>query len=317
MSLLPVGTAWPTVLPVGIEWGQLLPVGSGLVFNVMDYGAHRDGATDDAPHVQLALDACYDSGGGVVYMPAGDYLFHTSRGDVEGNAYAVMLPSNVSVQGAGQGVTNVICDVADYVSNFGAYGATNIGVRSLTTKTNEDGIKFVKCTNVDIQYVTAHDCYIGIAAYGGHTVLISHCVADGTGVGSSLGIALGESAATHTSSAVIENCEVSGYMDGIVVTGDAEHDIDGCVVRDSYVSGNSRCGFRASQASNLAMLRCTAGVHNHGEIVIAGVHTATLTDCEAARVLTEANQYSPDAAHWAGDGNFWTYYGDSSDIVED
>jgi hypothetical protein len=43
-------------------------------FNIRDYGARSDGKTDDAPAIQAAIDACAKAGGGVVYVPPGDYL---------------------------------------------------------------------------------------------------------------------------------------------------------------------------------------------------------------------------------------------------
>jgi len=44
------------------------------VYNVKDYGATGDGATDDAPAIQAALDAADAASGGTVYAPDGEYL---------------------------------------------------------------------------------------------------------------------------------------------------------------------------------------------------------------------------------------------------
>lgn len=43
-------------------------------FNVMDYGAVADGATNNAKAIQAAVDACTANGGGRVTLPAGEYL---------------------------------------------------------------------------------------------------------------------------------------------------------------------------------------------------------------------------------------------------
>lgn len=43
-------------------------------FNVKDYGAVGDNATDDTVAIQAALDACFADGGGVVYFPRGTYI---------------------------------------------------------------------------------------------------------------------------------------------------------------------------------------------------------------------------------------------------
>ena len=42
------------------------------VYNVWDYGAHHDGVTNDADHIQCAVDACLSTGGSV-YFPPGTY----------------------------------------------------------------------------------------------------------------------------------------------------------------------------------------------------------------------------------------------------
>ena len=44
------------------------------VFNVKDFGAVADGATNDAPAINKAIDACAKAGGGVVLLPAGNFL---------------------------------------------------------------------------------------------------------------------------------------------------------------------------------------------------------------------------------------------------
>jgi hypothetical protein len=43
-------------------------------FNVKDYGAVGDGAADDTVAIQDAIDAASAAGGGVIYVPPGDYL---------------------------------------------------------------------------------------------------------------------------------------------------------------------------------------------------------------------------------------------------
>lgn len=44
------------------------------VFNVRDYGAKGDNATDDTAAIQAAINACATAGGGNVYFPAGQYV---------------------------------------------------------------------------------------------------------------------------------------------------------------------------------------------------------------------------------------------------
>lgn len=45
------------------------------IFNVKDFGAVGDGENLDTNAIQQAIDACFDAGGGIVRVPAGD--FHT------------------------------------------------------------------------------------------------------------------------------------------------------------------------------------------------------------------------------------------------
>ncbi|MFD8415791.1 glycosyl hydrolase family 28-related protein [Streptomyces sp. NPDC059650] len=49
-------------------------------FDVKAYGAVGDGATDDTPAVQRALDAARTAGGGTVHFPAGTYLVRPAAG---------------------------------------------------------------------------------------------------------------------------------------------------------------------------------------------------------------------------------------------
>ena len=69
--------------------------GSGLPWlNVMDapYSANADGATDDAAAIQDALDDAGTAGGGVVYVPAGDYMLSSAT---------LTIPSGVTLRGDG------------------------------------------------------------------------------------------------------------------------------------------------------------------------------------------------------------------------
>lgn len=56
------------------ELGLSDAVAHKLVINALDYGATGDGTTDDRISIQDALNAAYDAGGGIVYLPAGHYI---------------------------------------------------------------------------------------------------------------------------------------------------------------------------------------------------------------------------------------------------
>ena len=70
----------------GSDWIGFLPAGTGAtarsaqdkmrdIVSVKDFGAVGDGATDDAPAVQAAVDYLFASGGNALYFPDGTYYF--------------------------------------------------------------------------------------------------------------------------------------------------------------------------------------------------------------------------------------------------
>lgn len=61
------------------------------------FGAAADGTTDDGPVIQEALDFLDDQGGGQLYIPGGTYLVATE----------VVVPANITIQGAGKRVTQL------------------------------------------------------------------------------------------------------------------------------------------------------------------------------------------------------------------
>lgn len=53
------------------------------VYDVRDYGAKGDGENDDTSAIQLAIDTCFENGGGIVFLPQGKYnlkTVHTRNG---------------------------------------------------------------------------------------------------------------------------------------------------------------------------------------------------------------------------------------------
>ncbi|WP_303659899.1 right-handed parallel beta-helix repeat-containing protein [Haladaptatus salinisoli] len=69
------------------------------------YGATGDGASDDAPALQSAVDAAAD-GGGTVYLPPGTYRVESP----------VTLRSGVRFRGEGMGATTLVADGDDYAA---------------------------------------------------------------------------------------------------------------------------------------------------------------------------------------------------------
>ena len=48
--------------------------GAGLIFNVLDYGAHPEGSTNSTDAFRSAVQAAKAAGGGTVFVPAGNYV---------------------------------------------------------------------------------------------------------------------------------------------------------------------------------------------------------------------------------------------------
>jgi hypothetical protein len=86
-------------------------VANNAVFNVCDYGAVGDGATDDTTAIQAASTACNAAGGGILYFPIGTYLI----------SGAVTVTRLVNVLGAGANVTTI---TAASIQPFKVVGAT-------------------------------------------------------------------------------------------------------------------------------------------------------------------------------------------------
>ncbi len=75
------------------------------IFNVLNFGAVGDGVHDDRAAIQAAVDAAYAAGGGTVYLPAGTYAI--SNGDVKPTYAGIQLKSNVTLEGAGIGLSTI------------------------------------------------------------------------------------------------------------------------------------------------------------------------------------------------------------------
>lgn len=115
-------TCWsePAVLDVvdGLNW-------PAEVFNVRDYGAVGDMATDDTAAFRLAMAAAADNGGGVVYVPRGTYVLS--------NGFT--LPENTEFRGDGNMLTQIIFDTSQYdngeVPETMIYATDNFAIRDM------------------------------------------------------------------------------------------------------------------------------------------------------------------------------------------
>src|SRR5216117_596272 len=73
---------------LGVLGLSQLPATAATTYNVRDYGAVGDGATNDTPAINAAIDAANGAGGGIVEFPAGNYKSKNS----------IHMKSNVTLQ---------------------------------------------------------------------------------------------------------------------------------------------------------------------------------------------------------------------------
>ena len=80
--------SWPQVIIPSLSTNEIVVASA----TPEEYGAVADGATDDSAAFQKAINAVYNSGGpggGVVYVPAGNYAFYTN----------IVIPTGVTLHG--------------------------------------------------------------------------------------------------------------------------------------------------------------------------------------------------------------------------
>lgn len=106
--------------------------------NVLNYGALANGVGDDSPSSQSALATLIPANGGVLYYPAGKYLFLSSvfkKMDAGG-----VLGRGLSILGDGYGVSSIIVGFSGY--GFDLEGPTG----TFTSRLVVDGLRFTSST---------------------------------------------------------------------------------------------------------------------------------------------------------------------------
>jgi len=83
----------------------------GPVANVQGFGAKGDGVADDTPAIQAAIDEIGRAGGGIVYLPAGNYRIQPQASVAVDRLRAHALHvgwDNVTLRGDGAALTNLL-----------------------------------------------------------------------------------------------------------------------------------------------------------------------------------------------------------------
>lgn len=88
-------------------------------FNVVDFGAVHDGVTNDTAAIQAAIEAAFQSKGGVVYFEAGNY-YTTGTLDLKDNVQLIGQGGPTGAWGAAGGLTvrGVTISITNLVSTF-------------------------------------------------------------------------------------------------------------------------------------------------------------------------------------------------------
>ncbi|WP_040262492.1 M10 family metallopeptidase C-terminal domain-containing protein [Pseudomonas massiliensis] len=108
-------------------------------FNVMDYGAKGDGATDDTRAIQLAINAAAKAGGGEVRIPPGTFIVSGPNAD----GACLTLKNNVHLVGFGQAETVLklidgsSANIDGIVRASARYNTSNASVENLTVDGNQ------------------------------------------------------------------------------------------------------------------------------------------------------------------------------------
>ncbi|MEM3640623.1 MAG: hypothetical protein QXH37_01710 [Candidatus Bathyarchaeia archaeon] len=86
----------------------------------------KSGSAED---IQAAVDVVAAAGGGIVYVPRGDFSFNGSRTVYNGYSAGVVVPGGVSVIGAGKDKTNLTCTSETSEVMFYCDGSNNLPIR--------------------------------------------------------------------------------------------------------------------------------------------------------------------------------------------
>jgi len=264
-------------------------------YNVMDYGAHADGTTNDTDHIQACIDAAV-AAGRRVYIPAATYLL-----EVAASNYALLLPSNLYMYGAGA-TTILLSDVT--------YPVRIIGPKTgITLKNFAMNASYTQSGQAGVCMSDAHSGHL----FDGLTITnMRFC-----------GIYL--SGGGTFSSSLVDNCSVTACGDfGITVTGN-NTTIANSVFSDFDGILYPPHGIYITDSTDCVLYRCTTnGPLGNNPSGISGVQALNCTnllieECAASNCDTGG----ADGHGWLiGDGgtyhlkNCTTEGGNETDVYE-
>lgn len=134
-----------------------------MAINVRDsaYGAVGDGASDDAPAIQLAIDSLFSSGGGAVYFPSGTYKLNTTVSVPVGARYMLYGDGPSSILMAGSAIGDILKMAPDpgYVSQE---VHQDVKITNLAFQMDATATYYIRAINASMRHQLVVDgCWFG------------------------------------------------------------------------------------------------------------------------------------------------------------
>jgi hypothetical protein len=243
-----------------VEPNGLIGYANANVFNVMNYGAHGDGVTDDTQAVQAAINAA-EGGKGTVFFPAGNYLISST----------LLISNSVTVQGTGYQSAG-----SDFVDTDGAtlaIAASSLHGCSCIIQTNVTASIFSVSTNQTVQFLELELFYKNFATpfSGATAIAISGANSDSLIrdlfiYGADRGISITDCAAWTVDNVLIFNAQTYG----VLVDGTAANSGGWQILNSSFETGTS------SNYSHIALLGGGGGRITENKLNAAGNGTQSI-----------------------------------------
>ena len=227
------------------DTGLVMPLVSPNRFNVCDYGAKGDGATNDSAAIQAAIDAAKAagvSGRGVdLFFPAGIYALATATP-------LTLVGNNVTLIGEGwqstvlyytAGTTGDVLQIGDGATSCAGLGLRDMSIWKSAAGTAGINLKINKCNDVTIRNFVINNGFDGIRVLGTSIkVWIENGEINNCGVTTGIGIQVtnGVAGDTYIGNIVMSNNPANKPAAGIQITETGHLRILGCNVT-SFIQG--------------------------------------------------------------------------------
>lgn len=249
-----------------------------VFFNITDYGAIPDGATDSTKAIQNAIEDAYKNGGGYVTVPAGSFLSGTV--ELKSHVYLMMSPGSILLGSMDiadfrapkkRMAGNTAFILAEEATNCGVIGAGTIDLRRQDIGyTKEHGrpclMLFSLCTEIEVSGVSLiHTGFFTIYACGCVGCRFSKLIIDSTNCENGDGIDV-----SGSRNITISDCRITTGDDAIGLKTHIPEEpcenitITNCILTTNWGGirlGPETCGdFKHITMSNCVFIGCSDGV---------------------------------------------------------